>query len=70
MYGVLVGKTQSEIQAGGLLSTKNVKHAANSFLTESHHHDWHSPDVSSWQGAPLTVFTVRMGAWARPITGW
>jgi altronate hydrolase len=56
MYGVLVGKAQSEIQAGGLLSTKNVKHAANSFLTESHHHDWHSPDVGSWQGRTFNGF--------------
>ncbi|MES2274916.1 MAG: altronate dehydratase family protein [Bacteroidota bacterium] len=56
MYGVLVGKTQSEIPAGGLLSTKNIKHAANSFLSESHHHDWDSPDVSEWQGRTFNGF--------------
>lgn len=49
MYGVLVGKAQSDLPAGGLLSTKNIKHAANSFLSESHHHDWHQPDVSNWK---------------------
>jgi altronate hydrolase len=56
MYGVLVGKAQSDIQAGGLLSTKNVKHAANSFLSESHHHDWHTPDVSKWQDRTFNGF--------------
>jgi altronate hydrolase len=56
MYGVLVGKTQSEIPAGGLLSTKNVKHAANSFLSESNHHQWQSPDVSEWQGRTFNGF--------------
>lgn len=50
MYGVLVGKAQSDIPAGGLLSTANVKHAANSNLTEGHHADWQRPDVSAWQG--------------------
>lgn len=56
MYGVLVGKAQSEIQAGGLLSTKNVKHAANSFLSEGHHHEWHTPDVSNWRDRTFNGF--------------
>ena len=50
MYGVLVGKAQSLIPAGGLLSTANVKHAANSFLTGQSHTDWHRPDISKWEG--------------------
>ncbi len=31
MYGVLVGKAQSPVQAGGLLSTANLKHATTGF---------------------------------------
>ncbi len=50
MYGVLVGKAQSEIQAGGLLSTANVKHAASGFLAAQHHDDWQKPDTSKWAG--------------------
>jgi altronate hydrolase len=46
MYGVLVGKTQSFIPKGGLLTTGNIKHAASGFQSEVHHHDWHKPDVS------------------------
>ncbi|HEX8023828.1 altronate dehydratase family protein [Mucilaginibacter sp.] len=49
MYGVLVGKAQSPIPVGGLLSTANVKHAANSFLTGQSHTDWHKPDISKWE---------------------
>jgi altronate hydrolase len=49
MYGVLVGKAQAYIPAGGLLTTGNVKHAANSTLTKSKHTNWQQPDVSAWQ---------------------
>jgi altronate hydrolase len=50
MYGVLVGKAQARIPAGGLLTTANVVHAANSTLTESKHAaSWQQPDVSAWQ---------------------
>jgi altronate hydrolase len=45
MYGVLVGKTQSFIPAGGLLTTGNIKHAASGFQNEVHHHEWHKPDT-------------------------
>ena len=50
MYGVLVGKAQAHIPAGGLLTTANVIHAANSNLTgSSHAATWQQPDVSAWQ---------------------
>jgi altronate hydrolase len=48
MYGVLVGKAQSFIPAGGLLTTGNVKHAASGFQSEVHHHEWHQPDISKF----------------------
>jgi altronate hydrolase len=49
MYGVLVGKAQYDIPAGGLLTTSNVKHAANGMTSESKHTGWQQPDVSQWQ---------------------
>ncbi len=50
MYGVLVGKAQYEIKSGGVISTSNIRHAANSNLTESKHAaNWQQPDVSAWQ---------------------
>jgi altronate hydrolase len=49
MYGVLVGKAQSDIPKGGLITTFNVKHAANTFATGERHTEWNKPDVSKWK---------------------
>jgi len=49
MYGVLVGKAQYDIPKGGLISTANVKHAANDFTVGERKTSWHSPDVQKWQ---------------------
>ena len=48
MYGVLVGKAQSFIPRGSIISTTNVKHAANSFEVGDRKLDWHKPDVSKF----------------------
>jgi altronate hydrolase len=50
MYGVLVGKAQTEIPAGARISTINVKHAATGFQLGSRKTDWHVPDVSKFKG--------------------
>ncbi|OQP64343.1 altronate hydrolase [Niastella vici] len=51
MYGVLVGKAQSLIKKGGLISTANVKHAANDFeISEKRNTEWKKPDVSKFSG--------------------
>jgi altronate hydrolase len=62
MYGVLVGKAQSPIPVGGLLSTGNVVHAANSFLTGTSHTDWHRPDVSKWQSQTFNGYHREDGS--------
>ncbi len=50
MYGVLVGKAQNFILKGGLISTANVKHAANQYEVKTKRAiDWQAPDVSKWQ---------------------
>ena len=46
MYGVLVGKAQFAIPKGGLISTVNVKHAANSFEIGERKLQWAVPDTS------------------------
>ncbi|UEG52866.1 altronate dehydratase family protein [Mucilaginibacter daejeonensis] len=56
MYGVLVGKAQVHIPAGGVISTANIKHAANSTLHEGSHMDWQKPDVSPWQSRTFNGF--------------
>jgi altronate hydrolase len=51
MYGVLVGKAQSPIKKGGLISTGNVKHAANDFeISAQRNINWKQPDVSKFNG--------------------
>jgi altronate hydrolase len=62
MYGVLVGKAQSLIPVGGLISTANVKHAANSFLTGQSHTDWHRPDISKWEGKTFNGYHREDGS--------
>lgn len=50
MYGVLVGKAQNAIPAGGLLSTANLQHATESFsLQEKTKTPWTAPDISKWR---------------------
>lgn len=56
MYGVLVGKAKSEISSGGLLTTFNIKHAANSFTTGERHTAWSKPDVSKWKNKTFNGF--------------
>jgi altronate hydrolase len=48
MYGVLVGKAQQAIKKGGLISTSNVKHAANDFSVGQRHTDWIKPDTAAF----------------------
>jgi altronate hydrolase len=62
MYGVLVGKAQSDIQAGGALTTANVKHAASGFLTAQHHDAWAKPDTSKWAGKTFNGFHREDGS--------
>jgi altronate hydrolase len=49
MYGVLVGKAEHPIPTGGLITTSNVKHAANNFEVREKHSSWRQPDVSKWK---------------------
>jgi len=50
MYGVLVGKAQDFIPKGGLMSTVNVKHAAEPYNYRGSNYHWQPPDVSRFAG--------------------
>ena len=50
MYGVLVGKAQTFIPRGGLMTTSNVRHAAQHFSYRAANYQWHAPDVSKFKG--------------------
>ena len=49
MYGVLVGKTQNNIPVGGLMTTQNVKHAAEPFTYKPYQYKWQAPDVAKFR---------------------
>ncbi|HEU4471064.1 MAG TPA: altronate dehydratase family protein [Flavisolibacter sp.] len=50
MYGVLVGRTQHAVPAGGLITTSNVKHAAGPYDYRGKSYRWKAPDVSRFRG--------------------
>ncbi|MDB5109815.1 MAG: Altronate dehydratase [Mucilaginibacter sp.] len=62
MYGVLVGRAQSDIAAGGLLTITNVEHAANDFLTGTNHIDWNKPDAGKWQNSTFNGYHREDGS--------
>jgi altronate hydrolase len=49
MYGVLVGKAEKPIPLGGVITTANVKHAANGFEIRQRKIQWLPPDISAFQ---------------------
>ncbi len=61
MYGVLVGKAQNPIPAGGLMTTANVKHAADPYEYRPFHYEWHAPDVSKFKGRTFNGYHRRDG---------
>ncbi len=48
MHGVLVGKTQQPVEAGTLMTTDNVKHAAEPYSYRKANYQWKAPDVSKF----------------------
>ena len=50
MYGVLVGKTQKDLQPGNRMTVDNVKHAAEPYQYRGSTYQWKSPDVSKFKG--------------------
>jgi altronate hydrolase len=49
MYGVFVGKARERIQAGEVLTTRNVRHEASRYSESSGRYKWNPPDVSRWR---------------------
>src|SRR6478752_5160577 len=49
MYGVLVGKVQCDVAKGSLMTTENLKHAAEPYGYRQTDFTWHAPDVSKYK---------------------
>ncbi|KAA5541624.1 UxaA family hydrolase [Adhaeribacter rhizoryzae] len=56
MYGVLVGKAQTDLYTGNVLTTRNIKHAASDFVTGERKTDWQKPDVAKFAGRTFNGF--------------
>ncbi len=56
MYGVLVGLAQQPIPKGGLMTTTNVKHAADPYGYHAVKYEWHAPDVSKYRKKTFSGF--------------
>ena len=50
MYGVLVGKVQYDVKKGGLMTTENIRHAADPYAYRKAEYKWTAPDVSTYAG--------------------
>lgn len=48
MYGVLVGKVQHSVQSGALMTTENIRHAAEQYAYRNYPYKWQGPDVSKF----------------------
>jgi len=49
MYGALVGKIQSDVPRGGLMTTENTRHAAGQYSYRGFRANWQQPDVSRFK---------------------
>ncbi len=49
MYGVLVGKVESDVSKGSLMTTENLKHAADPYAYRGVKYNWQAPDVSKFK---------------------
>jgi len=61
MYGVLVGKAQSFIPRGGLMTTTNTKHAAEPYAYRPYNYHWQAPDVSKFKNRSFNGYYRKDG---------
>ena len=56
MYGATVGRVREPIPRGGLLSTRNLQHAAEPYTWKGSAAPWQPPNLSRWQGRTFAGF--------------
>ena len=62
MYGVLVGKAQARVEQGGLITTENLKHAAEPFQYRKTSYAWQPPDLSKFINRTFNGYHRQNGA--------
>jgi altronate hydrolase len=61
MYGVLVGKVQYSVAKGSLMTTDNLKHAADPYSYREVDYSWQKPDVSKYQNSTFNGYKRNDG---------
>ncbi|MES2371093.1 MAG: altronate dehydratase family protein [Bacteroidota bacterium] len=61
MYGVLVGKVQSAITQGKLMTTANTKHAAGEYGYRGIRNKWQQPDISKFANITFNGYKRKDG---------
>lgn len=61
MYGVLVGKVQNSVAKGSLMTTQNLKHAAEPYKYRQVDYTWQAPDVSKYKNSTFNGYKRNDG---------
>ncbi len=61
MYGVLVGKVQYSVAKGSLMTTNNLKHAADPYSYREVDYSWQKPDASKYQNSTFNGYKRNDG---------
>jgi altronate hydrolase len=61
MYGVLVGKVQCDVKKGSLMTTENLKHAAEPYGYKESNFSWQAPDVSKYKDKTFKGYKRKDG---------
>ena len=61
MYGVLVGKVQNDVAKGSLMTTENLKHAAEPYQYRPVDFEWKAPDVSKYKNRTFNGYKRNDG---------
>ncbi|MGE8340488.1 MAG: UxaA family hydrolase [Flavobacterium sp.] len=61
MYGVLVGKVQNDLAKGSLMTTENLKHAADPYAYRNASYEWNAPDVSKFENRTFKGYKRKDG---------
>jgi altronate hydrolase len=61
MYGSLVGKIQSSVDQGSLMTTSNTKHAAEAYAYRNRGYEWQAPDSSKFEGRSFMGYRRKDG---------
>ena len=62
MYGVMVGKVTKPIKRGELMTTQNLKHAADPYAYRNHQYKWSAPDIQKWKDKTFMGYHRKDGS--------